>query len=73
MHRLFDAIPVGKQLARHRQKRLALLRQRDLARAPLQQRSAERILQRFNRQAQGRLGKIQPFAGVGEIESVSYR
>ena len=72
-HRLLNVIPVGQQLTGHRQKEFPLLGEGHFAGAALQQGAPQRLLQPFDGQAERWLRQIQPFAGVGEIESVSYR
>ncbi len=64
----FGIVPVSHQLACQRQQRLALGRQADIARGSRKQLTAKVFLQTFDRQAQGRLGQVQPLACLGKTQ-----
>ena len=51
---------------------LALGGEADAAGGTFQQRTAEAFLQALDRQAQGRLGEVQAFAGLGEAEALRH-
>ncbi len=65
-------VPVGQQAQRQRQQGLALGGEADAAGGTFQQRTAEAFLQALDRQAQGRLGEVQAFAGLGEAEALRH-
>ncbi|MNP28646.1 hypothetical protein D3C76_1216230 [compost metagenome] len=65
-------VPVGQQAPGDGQQGFAFRRQGDAAGGAHQQLAAEGFLQVLDRQAQGRLGEVQPLAGLGEAQALRH-
>ncbi|MNG05957.1 hypothetical protein D3C84_891740 [compost metagenome] len=69
---LLGIVPVGQQAPGDGQQGFAFGGQGDAAGGAHQQLAAKGLLQVLDRQAQGRLGQVQPLAGLGEAQALCH-